>query len=166
MSSGRSRFLQQHALDGCCAGLRATHRMIIAREAIAEAEAFGAGKETHGDTAHICVGRIRGGSRGRTASCSSQRCLRRQSRGCCCAYAFIPSPARTRSNMFSGRQFIKFLPLNLKRKRHGRWPRTTQLGRKPRIPGSRSVLQRLPPPRRGRGRFSELLSELDTELRG
>lgn len=33
-------------------------------------------------------------------------------------------------------------------------------------PAVRSVLLRLPPPRRGRGRFSELLSELDAELRG
>lgn len=46
------------------------------------------------------------------------------------------------------------------------WPRATQLGRKPRIPAVRSVLQRMPPPRRGYGRFSELLSELDAELRG
>jgi hypothetical protein len=30
-------------------------------------------------------------------------------------HTFTPSPARTKSNMFSGRRFIKLLPLNLKR---------------------------------------------------
>lgn len=33
-------------------------------------------------------------------------------------------------------------------------------------PAVRSVLRRLPPPPRGRGRFSELLNQLDAELRG
>ena len=33
-------------------------------------------------------------------------------------------------------------------------------------PAVRSVLRRMPLPRRGRGRFSELLSKLDAELRG
>jgi hypothetical protein len=33
-------------------------------------------------------------------------------------------------------------------------------------PVVRSVLRRMPPPHRGRGRFSELLNELDAELRG
>ena len=134
MSSGRSRFTQQHARDGCCRSSRLTIRMIIAR-----------GKPSlkrklllRARNARRHCARLRGRHTRPPVKSKSfpQPTLLTPPVTRLLLHTFTPSPARTRSNMFSGRRFIKLLPLNLKRKRHRRWQRATQLGRKPRIPGS------------------------------
>jgi hypothetical protein len=133
------------------------------REAIVEAEAFGAGKRRTATlrasawAAHAAAREAEGGPVAHAAYAASQAA----------AAAFlhpIANPHQVKHVLGSAVHQALVFELEAGRDKGAGYEQLRWAARLA-SPSVRSVLQRYPSPRRGRGRFSELLSELDAALR-